>query len=95
MKGLVCLTMVAALAACGDSSPTYRMYRSGPTGEALIHMATFDRDTRGMEIPNFNRDNCRWAARVMRKASETKAAREAKEPAKFWCEEGSVREDVE
>jgi hypothetical protein len=92
------LCLGLSVSACGSDEPVgaqpFTLYRNSPIELAVrVHWATFDATE---SDPNYNRNNCEMAARLLNANVDASSAAEGKERhdgVGFWCEAGRYSED--
>ena len=89
-RRVLILTGLLLVAGCGgttSSAETFTLYRNSPLDRSIrVHWATFDADE---SDPNYNRNNCEMAARLLNANLGASAEKEGKPPypdVGFWCE---------
>lgn len=95
-RGILMLLCFGA-SACertAEEVPSFTLYRNSPADQSLrVHWGTFDARERD---PNYNRNNCVMAARLLNanaKASDLiRAGEEINSKVGFWCEPGRYSE---
>lgn len=69
--------LTAALAGCGNDSPTFTLYRNSPVDDHMrVHLATFDANEPG----HYNEENCDLARKLFQAQNGVSV--------RFWCEKG-------